>query len=91
MTLSLWSRRILLPFAVTRAGLLLAGVLALGLIGSVRDRMPGNLVAHLPAWKGRSMAVVLADDDGEILSLLTASHQPDPRMRLGNLHDMDEP
>ena len=34
MTLSLWSRRILLPFAVTRAGLLLAGVLALGLIGS---------------------------------------------------------
>ncbi len=49
MTLSLWSRRILLPFAVTRAGLLLAGVLALGLIGSVRDRMPGNLVAHLPA------------------------------------------
>ena len=49
MTFSLWSRRILLPFAVTRAGLLLVGVLALGLMGSVRDRMPGNLVAHLPA------------------------------------------
>jgi signal transduction histidine kinase len=49
------------------------------------------LVAHLPAWKGRSMAVVLADDDGDILSLLTASHQRDPRMKLGNLHDLDEP
>jgi hypothetical protein len=48
MTRSLWLRRILLPFAVTRAGLFLAGILALGLMGSARDRMPGNLVAHPP-------------------------------------------
>lgn len=49
------------------------------------------LVAHLPAWRGRSMAVVLADGNGEILSLLTSTHQRDPRMRLGNLHALDEP
>jgi hypothetical protein len=48
LTPSLWVRRILLPFALTRAGLLLVGLLALGLLGSVRDRMPGNLVAHSP-------------------------------------------
>ena len=42
-----WSRQVLLPFAATRAGLLLVGVLALGLIGSVRSGS-GNLVAHTP-------------------------------------------
>ena len=49
MTFSTWARRILLPFLITRAGLLAAGVLALGLMGSARDRMPGNLIAHPPA------------------------------------------
>jgi hypothetical protein len=48
MTASAWARRVLFPFALTRAGLLLVGILALGLMGSVRDRMPGNLVAHAP-------------------------------------------
>ncbi len=48
MTPAAWARRILLPFAVTRAGLMLVGILALGLMGSIRDRMPGNLVAHAP-------------------------------------------
>jgi len=37
------------------------------------------------------MAVVLADGDGEILSLLTASHERDPRMKLGNLNELPEP
>jgi Mannosyltransferase (PIG-V) len=42
-----WARRILLPFAATRVGLLLVGVLALGLIGPAPGRS-GNLVAHAP-------------------------------------------
>jgi len=42
-----WSRQILLPFAATRVGLLLVGVLALGLLGSVRSTS-SNLVAHTP-------------------------------------------
>lgn len=46
MTRAVWTREVLLPFLITRAALLAAGVLALGLIGSVRDRMPGNLLAH---------------------------------------------
>lgn len=49
MTGNGWFRRILVPFAITRAGLALVGILALSLVGSVRDRMPGNLVAHSPA------------------------------------------
>jgi hypothetical protein len=48
VSLSEWLRRIFFPFAVTRAALLIVGVLALGLMGSVRERMPGNLVAHEP-------------------------------------------
>jgi len=43
-----WSRQVLLPFAATRVGLLGVGVLALVLIGSVRDHF-SNLVAHGPA------------------------------------------
>jgi hypothetical protein len=44
-----WLRRILLPFLLTRSALALVGLLALTLLGSARDRMPGNLVAHAPA------------------------------------------
>jgi hypothetical protein len=44
-----WSRQILLPFAATRAGLLLAGVMALGLIGPVRNGS-NNLAAHAPVF-----------------------------------------
>jgi len=46
VNLETWLRRILLPFAVTRAALLAVGFLALGLLGSARASMPGNLVAH---------------------------------------------
>ena len=46
MSPSKWLRVVFLPFAVTRGALLVVGVLALGLMGSVRERMPGNLVAH---------------------------------------------
>ena len=41
-----WLRRILVPFLLTRAALLAVGFLALGLLGSARSSMPGNLVAH---------------------------------------------
>jgi hypothetical protein len=44
-----WLRRILLPFLLTRSALALVGLLALTLLGSARERMPGNLVAHAPA------------------------------------------
>jgi hypothetical protein len=45
----IWLRRILLPFLFTRVALLAVGILSLVLLGSARDRMPGNLVAHEPA------------------------------------------
>jgi signal transduction histidine kinase len=49
------------------------------------------LSAHLAAWKGRSMVVMLADDDGGILSLLNTTHEQDQRMKLGNLLNLDDP
>ncbi len=48
MTLRDWTRHVLVPFAATRAGLLLVGVLALGLIGPPRAAST-NLVGHEPA------------------------------------------
>ena len=44
----IWLKRIFLPFLLSRAALLAVGVLALVLLGSARERMPGNLVAHPP-------------------------------------------
>ena len=46
MSAGIWLRRVFLPFLVTRAALLAVGILALGLLGSARASMPGNLVAH---------------------------------------------
>ncbi|PYQ12023.1 MAG: hypothetical protein DMH00_06950 [Acidobacteria bacterium] len=49
MSGKIWLRRILLPFLLSRAGLWAVGILALALLGSARERMPGNLLAHTPA------------------------------------------
>jgi hypothetical protein len=49
VTLATWRRAVLLPFVVSRLALFLVGLAGFGLIGSVRDRMPGNLIAHAPA------------------------------------------
>ena len=49
MSPALWLKRIVLPFVLTRAALLIVGGMALVLLGSARGAMPGNLVAHSPA------------------------------------------
>jgi signal transduction histidine kinase len=46
------------------------------------------VVSHFPSWKGRSMGFILADDDGEILSMLNTRHETDVTMRGGKLFSL---
>jgi len=47
------------------------------------------MFSHFPAWKGRSLGFVLADADGDILSMLNTEHETDDMMKRGNLLRLD--
>jgi PAS domain S-box-containing protein len=48
-------------------------------------RIEQFVLRHFPSFRGRSMGLILADDDGGILSLLSTSHATDEGMKRGNL------
>jgi signal transduction histidine kinase len=47
------------------------------------------MFSHFPAWKGRSLGFVLAEADGDILSMLNTEHETDDMMKRGNLLRLD--
>jgi signal transduction histidine kinase len=47
------------------------------------------MFSHFPAWKGRSLGFVLAEADGDILSMMNTEHETDDMMKRGNLLRLD--
>lgn len=53
-------------------------------------RIEDYILSYFPALEGRSMGMILAADDGNILSLLNTSHATDETMKRGNLFSLDK-
>jgi signal transduction histidine kinase len=49
------------------------------------------MFTHFPAWQGRSLGFVLAQANGDILSMLNTEHETDEMMKRGNLLRLDTP
>lgn len=48
------------------------------------------LLTYFPDWKGKTMGFVLADSNGDILSMMNTEHEISAKMKTGNLIDLSK-